>query len=166
MVVISIIGVLAVALGFTYQGWQGAYKVERDIKTLYTDLFDARAMALTRKQTYFADSPTPRSYRVIADTNGSGALDNGDTIVIPPPPTVLPQTNQKNLEYTISSNLAGTLTFDSRGLINQEGAICLTTDADPDYDCIVLRRTRINMGKLTTQISDGGACDAANCVER
>jgi prepilin-type N-terminal cleavage/methylation domain-containing protein len=166
IIVVSIIGILAVALGFSYVGWQGAYKVERDLKTFYTDLMDARTRAITRNQTYFADFPAATSYRVIADTNGDGALNNGDTIVIPPPPTILPLTNQKTVEYAISSNIAGTITFDSRGLINQEGTVCLTTTADPDYDCVVLRRTRINMGKLTTRISDGGACDAANCVER
>jgi len=34
IVVISIIGILAVALGFTFQGWIGKYKVERQIKEM------------------------------------------------------------------------------------------------------------------------------------
>ena len=172
LVVVSIIGILAVALGFTYVGWQGAYKVEREIKSLYTDLMDARAMAMTRNRAFFADFPTAGSYRIIADTNGDGTRSNGDTIVVPPPPTILPLTNQKTVEYAISSDIAGMpgagtwITFDSRGLLSTEGAVCLTSTADPDYDCIVFRQTRINMGKLTTQISNGGVCNDANCVER
>ena len=46
IVVISVIGILAIALGFSYVGWQGAYRVEKTTKELYTDLMDARSRAM------------------------------------------------------------------------------------------------------------------------
>ncbi len=174
IVVISIISILALALGFSYFGWQGAYKVEKSTKDLFTDLMDARSRALTRSREYFVDFPTATAYRVIEDTNGSGTLNNGDTIIIPPPPTILPLTNQKVVEYDITTDAGGVLTFTRRGIINAlsltednpEIAICFSSTADPDYDCIELSQTRINMGRLDTKIADGGDCDAVNCVTR
>jgi prepilin-type N-terminal cleavage/methylation domain-containing protein len=66
IVVISIIGILAVALGFSYVGWQGRYKVEKTTKDLYSDLMTARSMAMTRSRNYYT-TLTTTSYSVIAD---------------------------------------------------------------------------------------------------
>jgi prepilin-type N-terminal cleavage/methylation domain-containing protein len=165
MVVMSIIAILAIALGFTYQGWMGRYKVERQTKDIYTDLMDARGRAQTRGTAYFFDVNTPAPpagrgrYRVIEDTNGNlnSEPGAGDTV---------PVTFPKTVEYVITMNGGGGITFDRRGTASASRTICVTTTADPDYDCIMVSATRINMGKLTTQISAGGACDAANCIAR
>lgn len=160
LVVVSIIGILAVALGFTYQGWQGAYKVERDIKTLYTDLMDARAMAMTRNRMYFVTLVDANNYSLTPDTNDSTTLNAGD---LPLP------TYPKRVEYALNWNAAvpanRSISFSQRGIINLEPlapfpipdpVISLTAgaDVDPDYNCIVISQTRINMGKMS-----GGACD-------
>lgn len=55
-----------------------------------------------------------------------------------------------------------------------ELSICIFTDYDnnkisdydPDYDCINIIDTKISMGKLTTQNTNGGTCDAANCISK
>jgi len=41
-----------------------------------------------------------------------------------------------------------------------------TSDSDPDYDCIVVRETKISIGKLVTQNTPpgNGLCREANCV--
>lgn len=173
LVVIAVIGILVIALSFSFQGWMGKYRVESEIKTLYVDLMNARAMAMTRNRFYFADFPTTTSYRLIEDTNENNASNPGagDTIL---------QTYPKTLEYPVTW-AGGTIQFDKKGIVQPSatplgGTICVFTDYDgdtsnlsdfdPDSDCIVISQTRINIGKLTTQDTAGGACDAANCVVR
>jgi len=178
IVVVTIIGILAVALGFSYVGWQSAYKVERATKDIYSDLMDARGRAVSQGRAYFVDFPTATTYRMsMDDSNGTAKENNGgfpDGLFQPQanPAVSTPTTDTtvtmfpKTLEYTITWNGGGTITFDRGGLISTPGTICLTTTAESDYDCIEVMQTRINIGKLTTQISNGGACAAANCIAR
>ena len=77
----------------------------------------------------------------------------------------------KTVEYTITNNFAGRIiNFDRRGIVNPRGfnggTICIFSDYDPDYDCIVISQTRIITGKLKKQISNGGECKAENCVKK
>ena len=157
IVVISIIGILAVALGFSYVGWQGKYKVEKATKEIYSALMTARSIAITRRINYLAAFPTatPTSYSVMADANDNGVADD----------TPLP-TFPKTIEYTISWSGVNRILFDSSGFIrwdrNNDGieettdVIRLTPTADPDYDCVVISQTRIDMGKWNTTTV---ACD-------
>ncbi len=181
IVVVGIIGILVVALAFSYQGWQGRYKVEGAIKTLQTDLMNAKAQAMTRDHTYIVNFPSLTSYSVIEDTNGNGVYDAGvDTII---------QTFPKTIEYTMyaysyngAAMTAKTLTnvvinSDNRGRISSPvllvdpenpvdtttnkvvmGVISLTTGPtddvgkmQADYDCLVMSPTKINIGKMQTQ---------------
>jgi prepilin-type N-terminal cleavage/methylation domain-containing protein len=169
LVVIAVIGILVIALSFSFQGWMGKYRVESEIKTLHVDLMNARARAMTRNRFYFADFPSTTSYRLIEDTNENNASNPGAG------DTILP-TFPKTVEYALACNGTGILTttfsFDKRGIVNLGRTICVftdvdgngTSDYDPDYDCIVISQTRINIGKLTTQDTAGGACDSTNCV--
>jgi len=150
LVVISIVGILAVALGFSYVGWQGRYKVEKTTKDIYTDLMNARSMAMTRNRDYFADFPTTKSYRVMADTNDNGVADDAALATFP-----------KTIEYAVNSWTGGTIVFDKRGLMQPSltptgNTIRLTVpaDVDADYDCIVIAQTRLGMGKW-----NGASCD-------
>ena len=169
LIVIAIIGILAIALGFSYVGWQASYNVEMATKNIYSDLMNARSMAMTRNQTYFADFPsaTPTKYTIAADTNNSGAYDAGD-IALPTFPKTIPY----SISYTTNTP---PITFTNAGIISSPSlptdgsadvAVCLSTTASADYDCIVISQARIGMGKLTTQISSGGACNATNCVAK
>ncbi len=183
MVVIAIIGILMIALGFSYVGWQGAYKVEKATKDIYTDLMDARSRAITRGQTYFADFNTPAppagrgTYRIAEDTDNDGEGDADADGVIDAGNNIL-LTFPKTVEYPIAWG-STIIIFDKRGIVQPRatplgGTICIFTDADgdgasdsnPDYDCIEISQTRINMGKITTQNTAGGVCNAANCVAK
>lgn len=178
LVVISIIGILVIALGFSYQGWMGRYRVESQIKQIYSDMMNARMTAMSRNLRYFADFPTATTYRIFQDTNGNTTAEpgGGDTIL----PT-FPKTIEGN--YVLFKNWAGAGTtatsviFEIRGTMQTPSGLgdtlCLRTvenpqlaGLDPDYDCIIIGQTRINMGKMT---NPAGACNSGlggNCVAK
>ena len=176
LIVISIVGILAVALGFSYVGWQGRYKVEKTTKDIYSDLITARAMAMTRNRDYFADIPTTTTYRVsVDDSNGVAKVTDGDGIFQPQanPAVVTADTDStlptfpKTVEYALAWSGVNRILFDSRGLIRWDrdndgieetaDVIRLTTTTDPDYDCVAISQTRLYMGKWNTAT---GVCDA------
>jgi prepilin-type N-terminal cleavage/methylation domain-containing protein len=146
IIVISIIGILVFALGFSFQGWIGSYNVERAIKEMYIDLMNARARAVERNRIHFVDLPVaqPKQYVIYEDTNpapdGNGILETASDASI----------LRKNLDYTIVPAMSFGLTqfsFDKSGLGSIKGTIRLSSTVNPDYDCIVLSETRINIGK-------------------
>lgn len=160
IVVVSVIGILVIALGFSFQGWMGKYRVENQIKQIYTDIMNARSSAMQRNRTFFADFPSTTSYRIREDTNE----DNLPLVVAGD--TILP-TYPKTVEYAVTW-AGGTISLDTKGIVQPSATplgatLCVVSTNDPDYDCIVIAQTRINMGKLT---NIGGACDAANCVAK
>ncbi len=57
IIVLSIIGILAVALGFEFTGWMGRYRVESQVKEMYVDLMNARARAMQRNRMHFVNFP-------------------------------------------------------------------------------------------------------------
>ncbi len=156
IIVISIIGILAVALGFSYVGWQGSYKIESQTKELYADLVNARTRAMTRNCDSFVDFPTNTTYRVSVDDSngiakpkpmdGSGGDGTFQPQVDPAVATVNTDTTlptfPKTVAYSISHNIYDStipaaqryLTFDNRGLISSpflpanftDVAICLS----------------------------------------
>jgi hypothetical protein len=68
---------------------------------------------------------------------------------------------------TFSAGFPATLSFDAKGMANvvvvpvgtPGGAMCVASSVGPDYDCLTIGQSRINMGKLTAQ----GGCLVANC---
>jgi prepilin-type N-terminal cleavage/methylation domain-containing protein len=141
IIVISIIGILAVALGFEFTGWMGSYGVESQMKEMYVDLMNARARAMQRNRTHFVNFPNATSYSIFEDTDpvpdGDGILQiASDTQVLP----------TKTIQYAITWG-GGNIAFDNRGLVSPNGTIYVNSTVDPDYDCIVLFATRINIGK-------------------
>lgn len=152
IVVVSVIVILVVALGFSYQGWIGGYRVESQIKEMYVDIMNARARAMQRNRTHFV-TLTATSYTVYDDTDpapdGNGVLAVGSDT----------QTLNKTLHIADSITWsAGTLEFTPRGLANSGSTICSNTDADADYNCMIISESRINLGKLNTTIPGGGSC--------
>ena len=192
LVVISIIAILAAALAYSYIGWQGSYRAEKTINELYTDLVGKRTMATTQNNNIYLDFPTATSYRMAKD-DSDGAnkpVSGGDGIwqkqVDPAVPTPTTDTNlptfPKRVAYALSNNAGADIVSDKRGVTYTSAggalplptggaapatiAICLSTTANADYDCVEISNTRIKLGKLATQISNGGACNAANCVAK
>jgi prepilin-type N-terminal cleavage/methylation domain-containing protein len=160
LVVIAIIGILVIALGFSFEGWVARYRVEAQMKELYSDLMNAKMRALTTKRQQCVNLAAAQ-YTVVEDSTGNGSCaDVGDTTII---------TRDLVTGYTITW-VPGTAAknFDVKGFASSAsiGAICSNTVFDADYSCIVIAQTRINIGRLGTLIPNGGLCDAVNCVGR
>ncbi|UCE79242.1 MAG: type II secretion system protein [Nitrospiraceae bacterium] len=160
LIVISIVGILSVALGFSYKGWQGRYNVETTTKDTYSHLMKAWTRAMTRNRTHFAVLIDKRSYTVYADTkpspDGNSTLHtsgaNADTEL-----PGFPQTVEYDLQWDSADPNMEILTFDKRGRISPAGTIFIdpnNPDIDADYDCINILFTRIDMGKW-----NGASCD-------
>jgi prepilin-type N-terminal cleavage/methylation domain-containing protein len=161
MVVISVIVVVALVAGFSYKGWQGRYRVESEVRVMYSDMMRARAKAmnLTRTHcvTFVADSGGGRGqYSVIEDRDpapdGDGdCCDAGDLA-----PDWFAQ--PKTVNYPFPAGVVAGFRFDGNGLANTTTPILFVTDVDveADYDCINISSTRINMGKW----------DGTDCAER
>src|SRR4030042_6482895 len=67
IVVVSVIGILVIALGFSFEGWMSKYRVESQIKEMYTDLMNSKASAMQRNRMYFVSLTTTR-YTIYEDT--------------------------------------------------------------------------------------------------
>jgi type II secretion system protein H len=151
VVVIAIVGILTVAIAFQYTGWQAKYKVESQVKDVYSDMIAARTNAMKTGRCYRVKI-SGNKYRVeqaTDDTWTSFALAPG-------------WTTDKQLDYP--TPWSSIIVMDSKGLIGQ----CLTRvpasvwstmgfslwftnrGADADYDCINLKPMSINMGKWGT----------------
>jgi prepilin-type N-terminal cleavage/methylation domain-containing protein len=155
LVVIAIAGVLAVALGASFQGWQGGFRVESEIKDLYSDLMDARLNARQKNREHYVVLATDQ-YTVYEDDDPP---PDGDRNLDPDNDT---EVRNEELPYgrEIDWNGDDQIDFTTRGLSNDNKTICMFSDVEPDYDCIVIFVTRIKMGKIDNQ---GDACEASNC---
>ena len=155
LVVVSIIGLLVVAMGFSYEGWLGNYRIESMTKTLYFDLSDARSAAMSHNRIHWAELDTTQ-YTITEDTNtppdGNGILDNMDTQVL-----------QKQYEYDYQLTLDGgglpeTITFDTKGIMSWAPAqsqllFRFVNTRNPDLDCITVEQSKIWMGQYNTDLN-------------
>ncbi len=119
MVVVAIIGILIIALAFSYQGWQGRYKVEGEIKNLYTALIAVRSQAIQLSRTHFMDiSPDGRFYRVTQDDsegdNNKPKPKEGDGIFQEQAPWAAIQASSPTNWGTVANGTDTTVTTFSR----------------------------------------------------
>ena len=153
LVIVSIIGLLIIAMGFSYEGWMGNYRLESMTKELYFDLMDARSSAMTRNRMHWGILEA-QQYTIIEDDNpqpdGNSVLEALDNLVL-----------QKRYEYDYRLGVVGaaalpqTITFDTRGLMSwvpaqTEMTFRFINTRDPDFDCIVIEQSRIWMGEYDT----------------
>lgn len=133
------------------------YRVESQIKQMYCDLMNARAKAMERNRKHFMTLAAKQYAIYDDDSNGSSKVPDGDWN-LQSGSGGYTQVMQVNTNCTIIPALAFGATrfyFDDNGLISLKGSMRLDTDlhgdgtpdAYPDYDCIVLSQTRINLGK-------------------
>jgi len=139
LVTVSVAIIIIVALGFEFRGWMGGYNIESQAKEMYADLMNARARAMERNRCHFV-VVTANNYQIFEDANENCQYNAGTDTAL----TAF--TSPKTLTYT--SNWTGTVTMDTRGIVSPNDTIRFNIGSStPDYDCIVLYFTRINMGK-------------------
>jgi prepilin-type N-terminal cleavage/methylation domain-containing protein len=160
IVVVSVIVILIVALAVSFEGWIGKYRVETQVKEMYSDFMTARARAMERGRVHFI-AGTATTYTMYEDTfsdpDGNGTLEAGTDCVIPATGNdcLLP-TFPKNVTYQINWTGTGArIDFNRNGTIGQTGSIFLTTTNDADYDCLNISAIKVYMGKR-----NGANCDA------
>jgi prepilin-type N-terminal cleavage/methylation domain-containing protein len=175
LVTVMVIAILVLVVGFEFNGWQTRYKVEAQIKNLYGDLMEMRMRALQTNTMYYihldSSAALEKSYSVYRDNGDNDSEIATDTRII--------ELSKGDLEYKMRFNGGYTpmdIEANSRGLINLNRTIWIVddenkaflidkdggvdgihnTDVDVDYDCVVICKTRINIGKLDST----GECDA------
>ena len=177
IVVVSVIGILVIALGFSFQGWRGKYQVESEIKEMYVDLMNARARALQRNRVHFFRLNGPTSYSIYEDDSngtakvpdGDGTLQTGTGVTADTQLASFPKTIEHEMSWNNAAiGAAVNLPFNTRGLLNGSGgtiSIYVDRDADgekdfdPDYDCIEIAASRINMGIIDDKGTSSRADD-------
>lgn len=150
VVAVSTTIILIAALGFYFHGWLDSCRAESQVKEMYVDLMEARTKAMQENRAHFV-VVNADSYQVFEDTNDNSQYDAGidKTAMFADPKS------PANV-----SLWTGTVSIDTRGLVRTtpgpNGTIRFNAgSSSPDYDCIVLSPTRINMGKW-----DGATCAA------
>jgi prepilin-type N-terminal cleavage/methylation domain-containing protein len=151
IIVVSVIVILIVALGFSFEGWIGKYRVETQVKEMYSDFMNARARAMERGRVHFITG-TATTYTMYEDTNpdpdGNEALEAGTDVMLP----TFPKTVTYQIDWT---GTGAQIDFNKNGTIGQPGSIFLTTTNDADYDCLNISAIKVYMGK-----KNGANCDA------
>jgi prepilin-type N-terminal cleavage/methylation domain-containing protein len=86
IIVVSIIGILLVALGLEFVGWKGRSAVEVETRDLYNNLMNARVNAMNRNRDFFVTGATDY-YVFFEDTspwpNGDGVLQTATDQIVP-----------------------------------------------------------------------------------
>lgn len=137
IVVIAIVAILVAGFAFEYTGWQAKYKVESQVKDVYSDLMTARMKAMQTGSLYFIDFPDSKRYRLSQDdSNGTAKVVGGDgqlqiqadpLVVAAATDTTVP-TYPKAIDYAMNWSNAPTpadiplgnavIVFNTRGLIS------------------------------------------------
>jgi prepilin-type N-terminal cleavage/methylation domain-containing protein len=164
LITIAILGILVVIAVTNFGGMNEKYKVEAETKQLYADLMDARGRAMQRNRMHFVQiAADGLGYKTYDDTmDAADATPDGDRVLQSGNDTLVTSTT---VRHGISTdNLVGganfTFGFNRNGIasVAGTGTILLASQAQPDYDCITVKPTRIKMGQYLGAFP-GGTCD-------
>jgi prepilin-type N-terminal cleavage/methylation domain-containing protein len=151
-IVVAIAGILAGLAFVSFSGLSNKYNLENQVREMYSDLMNARIMAMDKNRSHFMVLAAG-NYTVYDDTNENGQLNVGtDAQVLA----------AKVLKNQMTWTGGNQIEFNSRGLCRTQSTICVYSTMNPAYDCIKVSWTRIIMGKLTMQ----GVCSSDNCIAK
>jgi type IV fimbrial biogenesis protein FimT len=154
LVVITIIGILAAIASVDYRNWVVRATVERQIKEMHTDLMQARLQSMHRNRMHFV-TLKPRGYRIVDDSDNSGKREEHDPVVL----------DKTGLKHPMNwSGVTDTqITFNKKGLSQDNKTICIQSEAGPSFDCLIISASRINLGKIKDQ---SAKCLSTNCTAK
>lgn len=139
---LAVIAVMATLLSIAtlqFNTYSRKTGIERQTREMYSDLMTVRSQAFFEK----------RDRAVKLDSTTFTVYSSSLTTVTP--------VQQRTLKYSVTTG-SNTITFSSRGIINNIASICIEPVGNPGaIDSLVLSTTRIQMGKR-----NAGACIAAN----
>lgn len=138
LVVISVVGILAATLDYSFEGWIERYEVEKITKELFTDLMQARLLAVERNATFIADLDH-YGYTVGEDRNLDDEIDSAEALPGFP----------KKVKHKLEWNLVRShkVYFNTRGLMTPYRTISVVPEDGADYDCLKIFQTRIITGR-------------------
>ena len=139
LVVIIIIGILLAIAVISFTQWNDKYTVESYTKQLYSILMKARNDAANSNTQYLV-ALAPNKVTVTQDTNDNSVFDAGE-----------PQTTVSFPRFTLQFTGASII-FDRKGVTNNNQTLSIinySPKASPGVDCLVVAKTRINMGIMT-----------------
>ncbi len=153
---VTVLAIIGILVGIAFVSWKpivDKYNAESQIRKMQADILQARVKAMERNKSEFIALNTG-SYQIVEDTNENGAVDASPADLWQP---------LKTIKYPISAG-TGTVIIDSRGLFSTPtstlgSSISIqfnTGQGSPEYDCIQILATRINVGKM----------NGVNCVPR
>ncbi len=168
IVVISIIGILVVALGFSFQGWMGSYNVESQMRSMYIDLMNARTRAMQRNRVHFVNLSATQ-YTIYEDTynatdatnpDGDGILQTGSDFTF-----LLKSLNPRYpITWSNSGDPVPQIQFNKKGLANDTRYICCNSAANADYNCIGIDTVEDQYREINNKDSGWGGVQCQRIV--
>jgi prepilin-type N-terminal cleavage/methylation domain-containing protein len=162
--VLMISSTLMLIAGISGKAWMDRYRVEGQMREIYTDLLNARINAMQKNRIYFVTLSSTQ-YAIYEDrdaanpTNpsldGDGAFQQATDLLV----------LRKNLNVSYSLTIppeVARIDFDSRGQVSAtpgpmgtQKTIRVTASFGAAYDCITISTMRIKMGVYDY---DGATC--------
>jgi len=138
MVVLAILVILA---GFALPGlreWKQKYDIETAMRQLYVALNEARMRAFNDKRTcgLVWEKKPVSVIKLCCDSDGDGEIEDEEELW------------RKDLKVALETNIVNAYcTFSHKGFSNTVGRFYYVVETNADYDCIIISKTRIKMGK-------------------
>ena len=132
LIVIALIGILVSAATFGFTQYSRKSKMESQTRLLYGDLMEYRAKALYEKKNW--------TFKFSAASYG---IYSSAATTVSPVSTVI-------FKYSVdnTANLNTTpITFDTQGMTDVSGTVCVAGANDANVDSVVISRTRVQIGK-------------------
>ncbi len=169
LVVIAIVGIMAAIAIPNFSNFMRKNRIDNQMKRIYADLMNARAMAMTRNMTHFVVfnwNGDSSQYAVIADTNGNNQQDTPPTdtqVLIRSGPDRVPFSffnivnPNENMGNAAMAAPATVMAFNARGMATQTGTIRISVSGiSPSRDCVTVSMARTTLGKWIGGV--GGDC--------
>jgi prepilin-type N-terminal cleavage/methylation domain-containing protein len=156
LITLTVISLLLGLAAHEFSKWVARYTIESQVQELYSKLQSTRAQAMFRNTAHFLVLDRG-GYSIVADTYpsafGNGELDVQDSVISP------------FKAFTYNADRGSVVKFDNRGLapLNNARTVCFVSEVNPSFDCLIIHRARINMGKIRKQTDP---CKAENCMAK